>query len=85
MDTDTTQRIRSIMCRILTNHVPDAGFDARLCPSFWRKVFVEFHGTFPKGNDDPRWDDLFGFGFPQYRSLEEESEDTHSLEVRAAS
>lgn len=48
---------------------PGCVYDPRFCPRYWRRVFVLYFGNEPSGDTDPRWDELFKFGFPARRAL----------------
>lgn len=58
--------------------IPHDGYGMRQSPNFWRAVFVLVYGMqpgtheksrHPRGDDDPRWDELFKNGYPLFKEL----------------
>jgi len=56
------------------------------CPRYWRRVFILYFEDEPADDEDPRWDELFKFGFPtRQRLVEEEKSGKRKIEPGAVS
>ena len=56
------------------------------CPRYWRRVFILYFEDEPANDEDPRWDELFKFGFPtRQRLVEEEKSGKRKIEPGAVS
>lgn len=65
----TEQLLRDALLSEAIRFEPHDGYSMRTSPRFWRGVFERVHGEAPRGDDDPRWSELFKVGFPMLRKL----------------